>query len=66
MPEKKTDLLTTDQVMDRLLSEGHLRALALRCVLPAVRVGAEFRFRKSDLEHWIEEQRVRVRSDFKN
>jgi hypothetical protein len=63
---KKPELLTSDQVMERLLAEGDLRALALRCVLPAVRVGDEWRFRSSDLDEWISQQRVRARSLVRN
>jgi excisionase family DNA binding protein len=50
------ELLTTDQVMDRLLSDERLRRVAVTCVLPAVRVGQEWRFRKSDLDDWISRQ----------
>ena len=50
---KEADLLTTEQVMDRLLSRPALRRAAVTCVLPAVRVGAEWRFRRDDLEAWI-------------
>src|SRR3989442_616472 len=52
------DLLTTEQVMDRLLADNMLRRLAATCVLPAVRYGSEWRFRKSDLDAWIQRQRV--------
>jgi excisionase family DNA binding protein len=50
---KDADLLTTEQVMDRLLARPALRRAASTCVLPAVRVGAEWRFRRDDLEAWI-------------
>ena len=50
------DRLTTDQVMDRLLSRRALRRAAVTCVLPAVRVGTEWRFRREDLEAWIASQ----------
>ena len=53
---KDTDLLTTQQVMDCLLSRPALRRAAMTCVLPAVRVGAEWRFRRDDLEAWIVSQ----------
>ena len=33
-----------------------LRKAAAQCVLPAVRVGEEWRFRESDLQAWIEQQ----------
>ena len=52
------DLLTSDQVMDRLLGDETLRRLAVTCVLRAVRCGNEWRYRKSDLEAWIERQIV--------
>jgi excisionase family DNA binding protein len=51
-----SDLLTTEQVMDRLLTRPALRRAAVTCVLPAVRVGAEWRFRRADLEAWITRQ----------
>ena len=53
---KEPDLLTTEQVMERLLSRPALRRAAVTCVLPAVRVGAEWRFRRDDLEAWIATQ----------
>ena len=50
-------LLTSDEVMNILLADANLRRRAATCVLPAVRCGGgEFRFRKSDLERWIELQ----------
>jgi excisionase family DNA binding protein len=49
-------MLTSEEVMERLLSDAHLKRLALTCVLPAVRCGDEWRFRRSDLEAWIERQ----------
>ena len=51
-----TELLTTEEVIDRLLAEENLRLAAATCVLPAVRYGNSWRFRKSDLEAWIERQ----------
>jgi hypothetical protein len=48
------ELLTGDQVIDRLLERPALRRIALTCVLPAVRVGDEWRFRRTDLETWIQ------------
>jgi hypothetical protein len=52
----REELLTTDQVMDRLLAEPALRRKAMSCVLGAVKCGTEYRFRKSDLESWIARQ----------
>ena len=54
--EDAGDLLTSEQVMDCLLAHAKLRRLASTCVLPGVKVGAEWRFRRSDLEAWIEMQ----------
>ncbi len=48
-----TELLTTEQVMEILLTDADLRRRAATCVLPAVRCGSEFRFRKRDLDRWI-------------
>ncbi len=50
------ELLTTEQVMEVLLADANLRRRAATCVLPAVRSGSEFRFRKSDLDRWIRRQ----------
>jgi excisionase family DNA binding protein len=55
---KSEELLTSDQVIDRLLDDPNLRRLASTCVLPAVRSGKEWRFRKSDLEDWIRRQKA--------
>jgi excisionase family DNA binding protein len=54
--QNTADLLTTDQVIDRLLEDANLRRLAATCVLPAVRFGSSWRFRRSDLEEWIRRQ----------
>ena len=54
-----TDLLTTDEVIDRLLEDASLRHIAGTCVLPAVRVGDGWRFRRTDLEEWIRRQESR-------
>jgi len=50
--EAGTDLLTTEQVMDILISDANLRRRAATCVLPAVRVGGLTYFRKRDLDAW--------------
>ena len=50
------ELLSSDQVMDRLLAEPALRRKAMACVLNAVKCGAEWRFRRRDLETWIARQ----------
>jgi len=51
-----TEFLTSEQVVDVLQRDPRLRRLALSCVLPAVRVGDEWRFRRSDLDDWIAKQ----------
>jgi excisionase family DNA binding protein len=51
----ETDLLTTDQVIQRLL-DANLRRVAATCVLPAVRSGDHWRFRRADLDEWIRRQ----------
>jgi len=50
------ELLTTDEVIDRLLADANLRLIAATCVLPAVRHGNGWRFRRTDLEEWIRRQ----------
>jgi excisionase family DNA binding protein len=52
------EFLTSDDVIDALQRDPQLRRLAVTCVLPAVRVGDEWRFRRSDLEDWIARQRT--------
>jgi excisionase family DNA binding protein len=52
--DSSPDLLTTEEVMERLLADDSLRRSAARCVLPAIRCGTEWRFRKRDLDAWIE------------
>jgi hypothetical protein len=56
-------LLTSEQVMDRLLGDARLRRIAMTCVLPAVRCGDEWRYRKSDLDAWIAAQNSRRPAD---
>jgi hypothetical protein len=53
-----SDLLTTEEVMQILLADAELRRRAVTCVLPAVRSGEKTRFRKRDLDDWIERQRT--------
>lgn len=57
-PRSQTDLLTSDEVIDRLLMHPLLRKRASTCVLPAVRIGTEWRFRRSDLNDWIARELV--------
>jgi hypothetical protein len=55
--ENASDFLTSDEVLDRLMSDVRLRRVALTCVLPTIRSAGKWRFRKSDLEAWIEQHR---------
>jgi excisionase family DNA binding protein len=57
MPKSRTeaDLLTADQVIERLL-DANLRRVAATCVLPAIRSGDNWRFRRADLDEWIRRQ----------
>lgn len=54
--KRSGELLTTDEVIDRLLEDANLRRVAATCVLPAVRFGSTWRFRRSDLDEWIRKQ----------
>ena len=51
------ELLTSEEVIERLRSDELLRRRAVTCVLPAVRWGGEWRFRRTDLDAWIARQR---------
>jgi excisionase family DNA binding protein len=51
--EVESDFLTSDQVIEQLLSQPALRSRAATCVLPAIRIGSEWRFRRTDLDRWI-------------
>lgn len=52
-PHTDPDLLTAQQVIDRLVDRPSLRKKALTCVLPAVKHGNQWRFRRSDLDLWM-------------
>ena len=55
---KPSEFLTSEEVVERLLALPHLRSVTATCVLPAIRVGTDWRFRRSDLESWIAAQSV--------
>ena len=63
-PNEASEWLTSEEVVDRLHEDPLLRRIASTCVLPAVRCGDEWRFRRSDLDQWIGRQR-RLRDDMK-
>ena len=54
--EPRGDLLTTEQVMDILIADPNMRRRAATCVLPAVSIGGQTYFRRSDLDAWHERQ----------
>ena len=54
--EDTEELLTSEQIIRRLRMDAALRRVAVTCVLPAVRYGEEWRFRRRDLETWIARQ----------
>jgi hypothetical protein len=54
--EESEELLTSEQIIRWLHANATLRRAAVTCVLPAVRYGDEWRFRRRDLETWIARQ----------
>ena len=52
------ELLTSEDVIQRLSVDSALRKRAVTCVLPAVRCGVEWRFRREDLDAWILQQKT--------
>ena len=54
--DDSADLLTSEDVIQRLCEDSALRRRALSCVLPAVRHDGEWRFHRRDLEAWIRQQ----------
>ncbi len=56
-------LLTTEQVMDILIADARLRRVAATCVLAGVNVSGETRFRRADLNEWINRQTSSNRRD---
>lgn len=58
VPSAANEFLTSEEVIEVLQRDPVLRRVALTCVLPAVRVGEEWRFRRTDLDAWIAKQTV--------
>ncbi len=54
--DSRSELLTSDQVVERLLAHPVLRPLALRWVLPQFQLGNEIVYRLSDLEAWMKRE----------
>jgi excisionase family DNA binding protein len=53
--------MTTDEVLDYLkVNSRTIYRLIHRGELPAVRVGRQWRFRQSDLDAWLDRQRLHV------
>lgn len=59
-PETANEFLSSDEVIDVLQRDPLLRRVALTCVLPAVRIADEWRFRRTDLEDWIGRQKATI------
>jgi hypothetical protein len=57
-PETANEFLSSDEVIDVLQRDPLLRLMALTCVLPAVRIDDEWRFRRADLNDWIARQKA--------
>jgi len=58
------ELLTTDQVCDRLAGEPALRRVAALCVLPMVAVeGGGVRFRRADFDAWVAREHAAVMAE---
>jgi hypothetical protein len=57
------EFLSSDEVIEILQMDSALRRVALTCVLPAVRVGNEWRFRRADLDAWVQKQKPGAASD---
>ena len=56
-PPQANEFLTSDEIVQALENDPILRRLAVACVLPAVKVGDEWRFRRSDLDAWVAQQK---------
>ena len=55
------DILTIKEVADYLkLTERTLYRLVQEGQVPGFKVGNSWRFKRADIERWIEEQKVRV------
>lgn len=53
------DFLTVNEVADLLkVSDKTVRRLATRGELPSFRVGAQLRFRRADIEAWVDAQQA--------
>ena len=52
------DILTLKELADYLkISEKTLYGYAQKGKLPGIKIGAAWRFRKTDIDDWLEEQR---------
>lgn len=55
----RTAFLTTEEVLGYLrVTPRTIYRLIRSGSLPAVRIGGQWRFRRSDIDRWLEEQRV--------
>lgn len=59
--ETRPTFLTTDEVLDYLkVTSRTIYRLIKAGDLPAVRIGRQWRFRQSDLDAWLDRQRVHM------
>ena len=56
----ETDILTVKEVSEYLkLNEKTAYRLAAKGEIPGFKVGGSWRFRKSEIDQWIEENRIK-------
>ena len=61
-PSKTESVLTLRDVADMLkLSEKSIYRRAQRGEMPAFKVGGTWRFKRDDIDEWIERQKLRVK-----
>jgi hypothetical protein len=53
---QRPQFLSSEEVVQRLLERPELRVVSATCVLPAIRIGGEWRFRRTDLDEWMAKQ----------
>lgn len=58
------EILTLPEVAQLLkVAEKTVYTMAQKSQLPAFKVGGQWRFRRVDIDHWIEEQKVSLRDE---
>jgi excisionase family DNA binding protein len=57
--DRRAAFLTTDEVLERLQVTPRTIYRLIRCGdLPAVRIGRQWRFRRADLDDWLDRNRA--------